>query len=583
MSMYSVSSIFVAGQSLTEKSFDGHQEAVQHSLREVLSTLSFESKKLGVNLRLLAGTETPLDQVIADVAESLKIPIHLISAGVPHSLSLSQANAERQIWLGAEVFDKERQKVRNQIALGFSNYLLIVWNGEGQDEDVVTLLLNAALAMKFVIWVDQRGLVRVLERTKLTQSVLHLVDCPCPNIEQLKQCFTEALSNHQVAKTYAQSAELIYKELISKGNAPKSGDLSAGKVHKFMMALTQGKFKKMFSAIVSEPLSPYRGPAWSGAKDLIQETPHLDEAFDCSDILASIAADKHRSAVWISSLASTGAVFAAVAGAINLWVNPDLAFWSVLELVLVTLIIFLLWRSQKLKWHSVWIGSRFLAEQLRYARLGLPLMVIGKTLTKPAFAVFPNSDGQNELCLVSEDLLKIQHSLAHSGLPASPNGKTFVATTPQMLSQLQQYVLSVIKDQVTYHKRVHHENHTVEHMLHRFSLVLFTLTVVAIGAHFWLHADWLLIFTAFFPALASGIHGLSTSLEISRLSEQSESTVAELEDLKSALEIVLEANATPWQRWLHLRHLTLLASEVMSDENSQWQKLVTHQKPKLPA
>ena len=254
-----------------------------------------------------------------------------------------------------------------------------------------------------------------------------------------------------------------------------------------------------------------------------------------------------------------------------------------LELVLVALIVFLLWRSQKLKWHSVWIGSRFLAEQLRYARLGLPLMVMGKTMSEPAFAVFPNSHGQNKLCLVSEDLLKIQHSLAHSGLPTSTNGQPFVAASPQILKQLQQYVLSVVKDQVAYHKRVHHEHHTVEHVLHRFSLVLFTLTVMAIGAHFWLHAEWLLIFTAFFPALAAGIHGLTTSLEIARLSEQSEVTASELQYLSLALENVLEPPATPWQRWLHLRHLTLLASEVMSDENSQWQKLVIHQKPKLPA
>ena len=583
MSMHSVNSILVAGQSLAEQSFDGHQEAVHNALREVLCTLCLQSQKVGAGLRLLTGTETPVDQFAAEVAFDLKIPLHLVSSGLPHSLSLSQSKAERQVWLGAEVVDAECQKVRNQIALGFSNSLLIVWNGEGQDEIVVKLLLNAALAMKFVIWVDKGGAVRVLDRTKLTQPVLHLLDCPIPNIGQLKQCFTSAISNHQLSETLSQSDELIFKELTSKSQDAKSSDLNAGKVHKVMMALVQGNFKKMFSAVAAGPLSAYRGPAWSGAKDLIQHTPHLDQPFDRADIFASIAAGKHRSAAWISSLASTGAVFAAVAGAIHLWVNPHAAFWAVLELVLVALIVFLLWRSQKLKWHSVWIGSRFLAEQLRYARLRLPLMVMGKTMSEPAFAVFPNSHGQNELCLVSEDLLKIQHALARSGLPTSTNGQPFVAASPQILKQLQQYVLSVVKDQVDYHKRVHHEHHTVEHILHRFSLVLFTLTVMAIGAHFWLHAEWLLIFTAFFPALAAGIHGLTTSLEIARLSEQSELTASELEYLSLALENVLETQATPWQRWLHLRHLTLLASEVMSDENSQWQKLVIHQKPKLPA
>ena len=82
-----------------------------------------------------------------------------------------------------------------------------------------------------------------------------------------------------------------------------------------------------------------------------------------------------------------------------------------LALVLVALLVTVLWRAQKKQWHAAWISSRFLAEQLRYARMGLPLMVVGKTLSEPAFAVFPNSNGANELCLVSEDLYKIQHAL----------------------------------------------------------------------------------------------------------------------------------------------------------------------------
>ena len=255
MIMYSVNSIFVAGQSLAEQSLDGHQEAIENALREVLGTLCLQSQKVDSSLRLLTGTETPFDQAAAEVAVALKIPLHLVSSGLPHSLSLSQSKAERQVWLGAEVVDAECQKVCNQIALGFSNSLLIVWNGEGEDETVVKLLLNAALAMKFVIWIDQGGAVRVLERTKLTQPVLHLLDCPNPNTEQLKQCFTSAISNHQLVETLSQSYDLIFKELMSKSQDAKSSDLSAGKVHKVMMALVQGNFKKMFSAIAAGPLS----------------------------------------------------------------------------------------------------------------------------------------------------------------------------------------------------------------------------------------------------------------------------------------------------------------------------------------
>ena len=593
MNIHSVHSVLVAGNALAAQSSGQLQTNLSQALSDVLKALNRQCTKSNKQLRLLTGTESQLEQEVANLASELKVPLHLISAGMPKPLNVSQSYAERQVWLGADNADhtklsansdnKESQKIRNQIALGFSNSLLIVWNGSSQEEGAIDLLLNAALAMKFVLWVDQKGEVRTLDRSKLTPAVLHLLDCPHPSLERLKQCFSSALTHHQLAEKLNHSDSLTAEALAQKAQAHKATDLNAGKVHKVMMALVQANFRKLYKALKAGPLSAYRGPAWEGAKELVQPTPHLDQPFDNADVAASIAAGKHRSSAWISSMASTGAVFAAVAGAIHLWVNPHAAFWAVLELVLVALIVTLLWRSQKKQWHSAWISSRFVAEQLRYARMGLPLMVVGKTFSEPAFAVFPNSKAEQELCLVSEDLYKIQLALASSGLPATPNGQPYVAASSQMLVQIQQYVLSVVKDQMTYHQRVHHEHHSVEHVLHRFSLVLFTLTALAIGAHFWLHAEWLLIFTAFFPALAAGIHGLSTSLEIARLSEQSEATADQLQDLHLAIESVLRGEATLWQKWIHLRHLTLLASEVMSDENSQWQKLVTHQKPKLPA
>jgi hypothetical protein len=581
--MQSVQSVLVAGQSFPEESSDKYDAVIQNSLRDVFVALDRHSSKGNVQLRLISDTKSLLANKVADLASSLKIPLHIISASLPQPLSLAQSHAERQVWLGADEVNAESQKIRDQIALGFANCLLILWDGSSQDDGVIDLLLNAALAMKFVLWIDLKGEVRTLERFKLSPAVLHLLDCPHPTIERLKQCFSVALTHHQLAENLHQADELIQQALLQKDQTHNLTDLNAGKVHKAMMALVQANFRNLLAVIEAKPLSAYRGPAWDGAKELIQPTPQLDQPFDNADVAASIAAGKHRSAAWISAIASTGAVFAAVAGAIHLWVNPQAAFWALLELFLVVFIVMLLWRSQKLHWHSAWISSRFLAEQLRYARMGLPLMVVGKTMSEPAFGVFPNAKGHNELCLVSDDLYKIQHALASSGLPKSPSGQVYVAASSQMLIQIQQYVLSVVKDQMKYHQRVHHEHHSVEHVLHRFSLVLFCLTAMAIGAHFWLHAEWLLIFTAFFPALAAGIHGLSTSLEIARLSEQSEATADQLENLHLAMESVLEGEATLWQKWIHLRHLTLLASEVMSDENSQWQKLVTHQKPKLPA
>jgi hypothetical protein len=347
--------------------------------------------------------------------------------------------------------------------------------------------------------------------------------------------------------------------------------------------LVQGRFRKAFSALAASPISAYRGPAWEESKGIVAFTPVLDEHFDRADIAASISAGKHRSAAWISSLASTTAVFAAVAGAINLWSSLNGAFWAILELGLVALVVSVLWQAKNMQWHRKWIGNRFVAEQLRYTRMGLPLLAVPKSLSEPSLCVLQGANGQPRLAVLSEDLRLVQQTIARMGLPLASTGSVYIASDSDMLPKLRDYVLAVVRDQVAYHHRVHHEQHKVDHILHQLSLVLFTLTVAAIGGHFLLHADWLLIFTAFFPALAAGIHGLTTTLEISRLADQSKVTAQHLEELSEAIKNVLRTDQSPWKNWLQLRYLTLRSAEIMSDENSQWQKLVTHQKPKLPA
>jgi hypothetical protein len=169
------------------------------------------------------------------------------------------------------------------------------------------------------------------------------------------------------------------------------------------------------------------------------------------------------------------------------------------------------------------------------------------------------------------------------GLPQPLAGFPMVLACEPSIARQQGYVLAVIEDQIAYHERVHADQHAAGHVLHSLTVGLFCLTGAAVLGHFVLHAKWLLIFTAFFPALAAGIHGLGTSLEISRIADQSKIAATELRSLASAIAVVMGGEDSTWGKWMHLRELTRMAAEVMSDENGQWQKLVNHQKPKLPA
>ncbi len=579
-------SLLVVGHIGELKTTGNGEFVVKQALQKVMELLKNERSDQTSLFGILTGVRSSVEIFAAELAHTESLPLSLLSMEKPGSLTASQKLAQRQIWLGAEVDDIKTglpQSIRNEVALGYADILLVVWDGTTIDDEVVPLLLSAALAMKPVIWIDVTGVVRVLQRELLTKAQRHILQCPNPPLPSLMACFSSPVELQNPSLFLKAIADPVSASAANDMTRSEFGKSHAGTIHKVMMALVQGQIKKAFAAITAKPISAYRGPAWDASAGIIAPTPVLDAQFDRADVAASVSAGKHRSAAWVSSLASTTAVFAAVAGAINLWSSPHGAFWALLELGLVALVVSVLWRANNMQWHRTWIGNRFVAEQLRYTRMGLPLLAVTKSLSEPSLCVLSGPKGEPMLAVLSEDLRVVQKTIVRMGMPSTSSDGVLIASSPEMLPRLRDYVLSVVQDQVAYHHRIHHEQHKVDHILHQLSFILFSLTVAAIGGHFILHADWLLIFTAFFPALAAGIHGLTTSLEISRLADQSKVTATHLQELSEAFKNVLSSQQSPWRNWLQLRYLTLRAAEIMSDENSQWQKLVTHQKPKLPA
>ena len=561
-------------------------EDLRCSLGRVFLVLSETCANRGQALRVITGAGTNVELLAAETASRMHLPLFLLGDGVPGSASEQPFKVHGQIWLGADQVELSTgvpRGIRNEIAIAFAEVAIIVCEEPNLNRDETDLLLHAALAMKPVILLDGEGCIRVLERERLTASLTRRLESPYPPVQMLMDCFSASLR--------AGDDESLKRTLVSMSYDLQTGNLGReshiglrpGTIHSFMMSFAQGRFRRAFAAVTYKPISPYRGAAWVSKKGLLDATPLLDQQFDDADVVASIAAGKHRSAAWISSLASTTAVFAAVAGAIDLWSTPHGHSWALIELCLVALVVAVLWRANARQWHSTWVSHRFVAEQFRYNRVGLPLMAVSKAMSEPAFGVAIGEDGFPFVAVTSEELRRVQQVITSNGLPYPEDGKAFIAADSDQMPIWRDYIREVVDDQVAYHHRVHEELHTVNHRLHQLSIALFCMTVAAIGVHFVLHAEWLLIFTAFFPALAAGMHGLTTTLEISRLAEQSSATATQLKELSVAIKTVLDEGETPWRNWVRLRHLAIKAAEVMSDENSQWQKLVTHQKPKLPA
>jgi hypothetical protein len=562
---------------------------------------------------VLTGIAAGSDTLTAEAAATLGLPLELLAPGCPEPLSAAQQRAGNTVWLGAPdplADGEEAVAIRDEIALGFADMLVVVWDGEaphGLGGGTVRLAVKAALMMVPTVWVDLTGAVRVLDRARLTPELLRRLGAPHPEVGWLREVFASSVDvaiSAEVARLLDPrqlGAPAHGKGQHSKGHglrsdaaskagrlkryigapAVKKGDRSrAGKLHDFMLALLNADTPKMMGSFRADEASAFWGPEKpkGDAPHLIETPAFLEARFESADMAAKSAAGWHRDATWWIYGSAALAVFSAVAGAIHLWPGQHGIFWPVVELFSIALIVALFLKAKDRKWHEQWIGQRFIAEQVRYALMCLPALTAPNLFYAPAWRSTVAG-----LELESPELWFIQRTLHCQGLPRASADGPFVACRPDVMAQVKAYVTDVLKDQSKYHKRTAKKLHVAHRRLHHFSIGLFVVTALAVPAHFLLHAKWLLMFTAFFPALAAAIHGLSTKLEIARLAWQHEETADKLDEIATAVRALDTTGESGWSVWLRLRELARVAAAAMSEENDQWNELIGHQDTELPA
>jgi len=562
---------------------------------------------------VLTGVAEGSDTITAEVAATLGLPLELLAPGCPEPLSAAQQRAGNTVWLGAPdplADGDEAIAIRDEIALGFADMLVVVWDGQaphGLGGGTVRLAVKAALMMVPTVWVDVTGAVRVLDRARLTPELLRRLGAPHPEVGWLREVFAlpmDGALNAEVArlldplqpdahthgKGQHNKGHGLRSDAVSKARrlkryvgspAVKEGDRSrAGNLHDFMLALLNANVKKLAGSFVAKEMRASWGPEKpkDDATHPIEASAFLDARFEPADMVASSAAGWHRDATWWIYGAAALAVFSAVAGAIHLWPGQRGLLWPVVELLSIALIVALFLKAKDRKWHEQWIGQRFIAEQLRYARMCLPALTVPNLFYAPAW----RATGAG-LELESPELWFIQRTLHSQGTPRSSVGGPFVASRPDIAKQVKAYITHVLEDQSGYHTRTAKKLHVAHERLHHFSIGLFVVTALAVPAHFLFHAQWLLMFTAFFPALAAAIHGLSTKLEIARLAWQHKETAEKLDEIATAVRALDTTAESGWSVWLRLRELARVAAAAMSEENNQWNELIGHQDTELPA
>ena len=301
------------------------------------------------------------------------------------------------------------------------------------------------------------------------------------------------------------------------------------------------------------------------------DTALIVNRFNSLDHSALFGAFFHRDLIWVAYFFSAFAVFDAVMGSLKYFAGG--VGWPTVELITlggIVGIIALLWVTQ-LQDH--WTSCRLAAEQLRIARLCLPLFVVPSLLRSadkppPGAAIY-----------TVRALEEVKRTVRDQGIPRLR--KDFSPTDAAEWLEL------IVTDQASYHDINERRLDQSEGRLHKSAAGLFLLAVLAVVTHYfselpWIApmAPWLLIPTAAGPAAAAALHGVRTRLGIVHRIALSRETMVELDAVRTRLERLKPnlADLPPERAWPEVRFLALQAANAMWIENTSWHNLVRRER-----
>src|SRR6185437_791982 len=239
--------------------------------------------------------------------------------------------------------------------------------------------------------------------------------------------------------------------------------------------------------------------------------------------------------------------------------------WGVLELITLIAVAGMV-LSVRYSWlQDRWTACRFGAEQLRIARMSLPLLVLPPALatkdTPPTEA-----DDDKEAEFEYQALKLIKRIVREHGLPRLDPG-----LTPEKAAE---WLDLIVENQITYHHRNERKLELAERRLRFGTQALFIIAIVAVVAHFLVDAHWLLLFTAAGPAFAAALQGTTTRLGIVHRAALSVEAVESLAEVHDDLQALMKSPLPTPQAWSEVRRLAYRASTAMGRENTSWHGLV---------
>lgn len=504
----------------------------------------------------------------------------------PASLHAMIANADFPVRILILVNAAPALAIAVEVArLGIQTELLLAENSPEPPTDIISARLPAdtktsdrddlALALSDVVLIDpaKRGHGLVHRAEQLGKPLIgpgHGLP-PLPSIDSVtRDLDPQALGRFPWRRHIAGRFEQMVHELLAF--RPFAGHQSFSERSKGIRRCLRRTWSP------TGYFAPNVSRRWSPDPKLFNETSPLIERFEALDRSAVLGAYVHRDLAWATHFGAAFAVLFAVVGI--LW--PHGLLWPIVELILLVLValsVFLVWH---LKLQDRWTACRLGAEQLRIARMCLPLLVLQRALISEDTWPGRTPHGVISADLTRDALSEVKRAVRDHGLP--PFGGRSSAR------QAARWLECIVTDQLLYHQSNHQTLERAEHRLRFIAGLLFfgamLAVLITLGHDIWPclpGPPWLLLVTAAGPAFAAACHGTATRLAIVHRVALSQDVERDLRGICNRLGEIMGRPEPHDSDWQQIRALAFEAAEAMGRENRSWHSQVRLQRDTLPA
>ncbi|HEY5289481.1 MAG TPA: hypothetical protein VIJ59_05565 [Caulobacteraceae bacterium] len=479
----------------------------------------------------------------------------------------------------------EAYEAAGRVVLNQSDLLIAVWDGGAANGIGGTFhTIQEAVAFNVpTLWIDSRaphGWRLLRDQDDLDCSVEEGVCAPLSvSVDGALSGVIEEIVKAELAPSAGEAERLAAYFEESK---PRRNLAVTWKLFRDFMDISRINLPAMH---VTDFEVQIRG-AWpvAGDPDSIGDGPppatswinaRLRAHYAWSDKLADLYADAHRSGFVNSSLLAATAVFTALLPVAAHFGRRAAVATAVVETLILALMVSLPTFSRRHRWHQKWLEYRVLAELVRELRILIPF---GGARPLPRTAAHLASYGDPSQSWMNWQARAIARA---TGLPEARIDESYVAARRE---ELVNFLGSATppRGQIGFHHLNCERMERIHQRLHRMSLILFAATIAAVAVNWLIRflsdgapdrlTAWLVLFSAFLPALGAAFASINNQGEFARLQRRSHAMASSLTVVRERIASL--AGDTPPPPMARLSELAAQIAAMMVDENADWRIVV---------